>query len=132
LPDIPRNPARQNQVLPPAFRPANELLGAWQGKVNTYKGELSFKLLFQPDGDVHVQLGSQLKTLLNRVQFRDGYLNGSFTGDIGTEDANRTRYWLALILKLRGTVLNGAMIAQALPGSRSDLSLPHWVELKKE
>jgi CubicO group peptidase (beta-lactamase class C family) len=132
-PGVKRKPGVRNQA-PPAqdFKPASELLGAWQGKVHTYKGELSFRLLFQPDGDVHLQLGSQLKTLLNRTQFRDGYLSGSFTGDIGTEDANRTRYTLALSLKLRGDVLNGAMIAQSLLSSRVPLALTHWVELKKE
>jgi CubicO group peptidase (beta-lactamase class C family) len=128
-----RSPGAQNQPPPPpAFKPANKLLGAWQGKVHTYKGELDFKLLFQPDGDVHAQLGTQLKTLLDRVQFRDGYLRGVFTSDIGTEDANRTRYSLVLTLKLRGAVLNGAMTAESLPGRRVGNGLTHWVELKKE
>ena len=130
-PGVKRKPGLRNQA-PPDFKPASELLGAWQGKVHTYKGELSFKLLFQPDGDVHAQLGSQLKTLLNRTQFRDGYLSGVFASDIGTEDANRTRYSLSLSLKLRGNVLNGAMTAQPLPGRRVGNALTHWVELKKE
>jgi hypothetical protein len=130
-PETARGQGGQNQPAPD-FKPTNELLGAWQGKVYTYKGELNFKLLFQPDGDVHAQLGEQLKTLLNRTQFRDGYLSGVFTGDIGTEDANRTRYSLSLSLKLRGNVLNGAMTAQSLPGRRVGNALTHWVELKKE
>ena len=130
-PETARGPGTQSQP-PPAFKASSELLGAWQGKVHTYKGELGFRLLFQPDGDVHAQLGTQLKTLLNRVQFRDGYLSGNLTGDIETEDANRTRYTLALSLKLRGDVLNGAMTAQSLPGRRVGNALTHWVELKKE
>ncbi|MGH9753536.1 MAG: serine hydrolase domain-containing protein [Blastocatellia bacterium] len=132
-PETERRPGARNQApLEQVFKPPSELLGAWQGKVHTYKGELPFKLLFQPDGDVHAQLGAQLKTLLNRAQFRDGYLTGSFTGDIGTEDANRTRYTLSLSLKLRGDVLNGAMTAQSLSGRRVGNALTHWVELKKE
>jgi CubicO group peptidase (beta-lactamase class C family) len=132
-PETTHSPGAQNQSPPERdFKPPNELLGAWQGKVHTYKGELSFKLLFQPDGDVHAQLGSQLKTLLSRPQFRDGYLSGSLAGDIGTEDANRTRYTLSLSLKLRGDVLNGAMTAQSMPGRRVGNALTHWVELKKE
>jgi CubicO group peptidase (beta-lactamase class C family) len=131
-PETARSPGTQSQPPPPAFKPSSELLGAWQGKVRTYKEELSFRLLFQPDGDVHAQIGTQLNTLLNRVQFRDGYLSGNLTGDIGTEDANRTRYTLALSLKLRGDVLNGALTAQSLPGRRVGNALTHWVELKKE
>jgi CubicO group peptidase (beta-lactamase class C family) len=133
-PETARSPAAQNQAPPGQdFKPSRELLGAWQGKVHTYKVEISFRLLFQPDGDVHAKLGSQLITLLNRPQFQDGYLSGSFAGDIGTEDANRTRYLLQLSLKLRGDVLNGAMTAQSVAlGRRVGNALTHWVELKKE
>jgi CubicO group peptidase (beta-lactamase class C family) len=132
-PEIASERGAQSQPPPePVFKPSSELLGSWQGKVHTYKGELNFKLLFQPDGDVHAQIGTQLKTLLNRTQFRDGYLSGTFASDIGTEDANRTRYSLSLSLKLRGAVLNGAMTAQSLPGRRVGNALTHWVELKKE
>lgn len=131
-PDAARRPA-VNQAPPgQGFKPSSELLGVWQGKVHTYKGEVPVKLVFQPDGDVHVQLGAQLKTLLNSVRFNDGYLSGSFTGDIGTDDANRTRYVLVLSLKLRGDVLNGGMTAQSQPGRRVGNALTHWVELKKE
>jgi CubicO group peptidase (beta-lactamase class C family) len=133
-PETARSPGAQNQAPPGQdFKPSGALLGAWQGKVHTYKGELGFRLLFQPDGDVHAKLGSQLITLLNRTQFKDGYLSGSFSGDIGTEDANRTRYSLQLSLKLRGDVLNGAMTAQSVSlGRRVGNALTHWVELKKE
>jgi CubicO group peptidase (beta-lactamase class C family) len=132
LPDAARKPGAQNQPAPEqVFKPSSELLGAWQGKVHTYKEELPFTLAFQPNGDVHARLGTQLKTLLNRVGFGDGYLRGSFTGDIGTEDANRTRYVLSLSLKLRGDVLNGAVTAQSLPGRRVGNALTYWVELKK-
>jgi CubicO group peptidase (beta-lactamase class C family) len=133
-PETARSPGTQNQAPQGQdFKPSDALLGAWQGKVHTYKGELSFRLLFQPDGDVHAKLGSQLITLLSRPQFRDGYLSGSFAGDIGTEDANRTRYLLQLSLNLRGDVLNGAMTAQSVAmGRRVGNALTHWVELKKE
>jgi CubicO group peptidase (beta-lactamase class C family) len=134
LPEAARRTGAQNQPPPEQdFKPSSALLGAWQGKVHTYKGELSFRLLFQPDGDVHAKLGSQLITLLSRPQFKDDYLRGSFAGDIGTEDANRTRYSLQLSLKLRGDVLNGAMTAQSVAlGRRVGNALTHWVELKKE
>jgi hypothetical protein len=133
-PETARSPGAQNQAPPGQdFKPSDALLGAWQGKVHTYKGEIGFRLLFQPDGDVHTKLGSQLITLLSRPQFKDGYLSGSFAGDIGTEDANRTRYLLQLSLKLRGDVLNGAMTAQSVAmGRRVGNALTHWVELKKE
>ena len=83
----PPNP--QRPVQEPVFRPATELIGSWRGAVHTYQGEVPFELEIRADGDVHARLGTQLKTLLNRAEVRDGYLTGTLMGDIGTEDASR-------------------------------------------
>jgi hypothetical protein len=72
-----------------------------------------------------------LKTLLNSVTRGDNRVAGVFTGDIGTEDANRTAYDLHLTLALRGDQLGGTLIAISRPGKRVGNALSHWVELKK-
>jgi CubicO group peptidase (beta-lactamase class C family) len=132
MPDA-RRPAPQNQPFQePVFKPSSELIGLWKGAVYTYKEEIPFTIEIKPDGDVHTRLGSQLRTLLNRVDFKDGYLTGQILSDIGTEDANRTRYILSVSLKLRGDVMNGAMTAQSLPAKRVGNALTQWVELKKQ
>lgn len=115
----------------PSFEPTPELIGKWTGSVHTYEGEIPLTFLFRESGDVHAQLGEQLKTLLNDVSFKEGYFGGRMMGDIGTEDANRRPYHLHVTLKLRGQVLNGAMTAISLPGRRMGNALSHWVELKK-
>ena len=115
----------------PSFKPEPELIGKWTGSVHTYKGDIPLTFWFKESGDVHVQLGDQLKTLLNDVNFKDGYLGGRMMGDIGTEDANRCPYHLHVNLKLRGQVLNGSMTAISLPGRRMGNALSHWMELKK-
>ena len=94
-------------------------------------GELPLTLWLKKSGDIHAQLGAQLKTLLNDVSFKNGYLGGRMMGDIGTEDANRKPYHLHVSLKLREQALNGAIIAISLPGQRLGNALSHWVELKK-
>lgn len=133
MPDAARKPVPQNQPSPePVFKPTSELIGIWKGTVYTYKEEIPFTIEIKPDGDIHTRLGSQLRTLLNRVDFKDGYLTGLMMSDIGTEDANRTRYALSLLLKLRGDVMNGAMTAQSMPAKRVGNALTHWVELKKQ
>jgi len=109
-----------------------ELFGKWTGSVHTYKGEIPLTFWFKESGDVHAQLGDQLKTLLNDVTFKDCYLGGRMMGDIGTEDANRRPYHLHVSLKLRGDVLNGAMISMSLPGRRMGNALSHWVEVSKK
>jgi len=124
--------AQQKQGENKTQKPVPEIIGEWSGSVHTYKEVVPFTLWFKESGDVHVQLGDQLKTLLNDVSFKDGYLEGRMMGDIGTEDANRRPYHLHVTLKLRGDVLNGAMIARSLPGRRMGNALSHWVELKKQ
>jgi CubicO group peptidase (beta-lactamase class C family) len=132
LPDA-RKPAVQNQPpSDPVFKPANELIGVWKGAVHTYKAEIPFTMEIKPDGDIHARLGDQLRTLLDRVEFKDGYLTGRMMSDMGTEDANRTRYVLSLSLRLRGDLMNGAMTAQSLPAKRVGNALTQWVELKKQ
>ncbi len=127
LPPVPRAAA-----TPPPVSSSAKLIGEWRGYVHTYKAGLPFTLEIKADDDVHVQLGDQLKTLLNRFSVKGDYVTGVFNGDIGTEDANRTKYSLNLSLKLRGNVLNGAMTALSLPGKRVGNALTHWVELKKQ
>jgi CubicO group peptidase (beta-lactamase class C family) len=114
------------------FKPDPALVGAWKGSIKTYKQDLPFTLVFQADGDVQASIGEQLKSLVNRTAFKDGYLTGVFLGDIGYEDANRTRYTLSLSLKLRGDVLNGGVSALSLPSKRLGNALTQWVELKKQ
>lgn len=132
---IPSAKPKPTTAAPPAetdFKPAPELIGAWNGSVKTYKETLPLTLTIQADGDVHVRVGAQLRTLLNRAAFQNGYLTGQFNSDIGTEDANRTKYLLSVSLKLRGDELNGAITAMSLPGKRVGNALTHWAELKRQ
>jgi CubicO group peptidase (beta-lactamase class C family) len=133
MPDAARKPDAQSQSpQDTVFKPTGELIGVWKGMVDTYKEKIDFTLEVKPDGDIHTRLGSQLRTLLDRVSFKDGYLTGQMISDIGTEDANRTRYVLLLSVKLRDDVMNGAITAQSMPGKRVGNALTHWVELKKQ
>lgn len=112
-----------------AFRPAPALVGTWSGSVHTYRGELPLALRFREDGDVHVRLGDQLRTLLNDLKFEDGILTGKMTGDLGTEDVRRRPSLLHVTMNLRGGALNGAMSAIS-QGPRGN-ALTHWVEVNR-
>lgn len=89
------------------FQPPAELLGRWEGTLRTHEGEVPLTLEFQPDGDVHVQLGDELTTLLNEVSFRNGQLTGRFAGTIPTADARRHPHMVGLNLRLRDGTLSG-------------------------
>lgn len=113
----------------PGFQPTPELTGDWSGLVHTYENDIPFNLSFKPSGEVHARLGEQLMTLVNEVKFTDGCLTGRMSGKIFTSDIMRRPHHpyhhLSLDLRLRGDVINGAVIAVAANG------LSHWAELKK-
>jgi acetyl esterase/lipase len=108
-----------------------KLRGKWTGSVHTHRQELAVTLWFQESGDVHAQLGDQLKTLVNDARFNDGQFTGKMTGDIGTLEANRRPYHLQWDVTLRDGRLGGVLYAVGRHPSRG-LSLPHWVELRKQ
>lgn len=124
----------------PDFNMPDALRGTWSGTVHTYEGDLPLTLWCKDSGDIHAQLGDQLKTLVNEPAMTDGFLTGKLMGDIGTADARRTRQRLELELKPRGDVLNGGVFSMtphehadgAAPGKRVDNALCHWTELKKQ
>jgi hypothetical protein len=82
-------------------------------------------------GQVLARVGRQMQMLVNDVRWEDGFLIGRFQSDIRTEDANRRPYFLALMLKQRGNVLNGPVAAISLPGKRAGNALTSWAELTK-
>jgi CubicO group peptidase (beta-lactamase class C family)/acetyl esterase/lipase len=108
-----------------------ELRGNWTGSVHTHRLELAVTLWFHESGDVRAQLGDQLKTLVNDARFSDGQFTGKMTGDIGTPEANRRPYQLQWDVTLRDDRLGGVLYAVGRHPSRG-LSVPYWVELRKQ
>lgn len=121
--------AAAGPTTPPAF-PPGELSGAWTGTLRIYDGATPIALLFQPDGDVHVTLGSQLKTLLSGASYTNGNLVGRFAGTIPTDEQRRYAHSVLLNLRLR----DGALRGQASAMSTEDpvyYALTSYVELTK-
>lgn len=75
-------------------------------------------LVSQPDGDVHVRIGRQIETLLDRVRFADGYLTGLSYGTIPPGDARDHPHNISYRLLLDGDVLSG-YVTTAFTADRS-------------
>jgi CubicO group peptidase (beta-lactamase class C family) len=132
------------QVTPPApatapgsatplvpFTPGPDLLGTWKGTLHTYQRDLPVTLKFLPSGDVHVQLPNEPASLMDRVQFKDGWLTGEAWGDVATDDAERHRaYSLLFSLKLRGNHLNGGVSATV--HGQVSVALTQWLDVAKQ
>ena len=112
--------------IPPKFT------GTWKGHLVTYRAEIPMVLKVHGADDVHVRLGRQLETLLNGAQFRDGWINGRFASDIGTDDDRGRDYHLHLSVKAEGDVLRGPVSAITLPDQWGSSAVTHWVELRRE
>ena len=125
-------PTREEPRKAPTFAPSAELVGSWTGKLHTYKGEIPITLRFLESGDLHAQVGDQLKTLVNYVRLDNGYLTGRLMGDVKTDDVNRRPSFLVLTLKLRGRTMNGSAAALSLPAQRAGNALSHWVDITKQ
>jgi CubicO group peptidase (beta-lactamase class C family) len=119
-------------AAPKEFAPPAGLIGTWQGKVHTYAGERAFTLWIRENGEIHARVARQFKTLVNNAALDDGYLVGDLFGEVATEDTGRNHSHLSLSLKLRGEVLNGAIIAKSRSAPRAGNALAHWVELRRE
>lgn len=126
-----RQPERSSDSRP-GFSLPSELEGVWSGRIFTYKGALPLNLHLRGSGEVHAQIGDQMKVLVNGPRWQNHYFSGEFFGDLGTDDTGPGPAQIRLLLKLRGRTLNGSATASALPGMRGGFNLTHWTELKRE
>lgn len=99
--------SRTPEAGPMASFPPTNLAGAWVGTLRTYDSTVTMALLFQPDGDVHVTLGNQLRTILSGTSYRDGNLTGWFAGTIPTEDQRRHQHSVLLDVWVRDSTIRG-------------------------
>ena len=116
---------------PPPFKPTAELLGEWNGSVQTYAGRLPVRIRFKDSGDVHVRFGEQLWTLVNDPTINGSLFTGNCLGDLNTEEVNRSPYTLRLRLRIGQNTLQGAAIALSRPGALFPRALTHWIHLKR-
>ena len=116
---------------PEPYSPRPELIGTWSGTVRTWQSTLPLKLVFQPNGDIHVKIADQFETLLNKPHWQGKMLVGLFPGFIPTPDANRLRHYVLLELWLRNGMLQGEANAEASDLEPAHYSLSSYVELKR-
>jgi hypothetical protein len=115
----------------PASAAVPALIGEWTGMIHTPGDSLPLTLVVQPDGDVHVRMGDDLRTLLNDVSAPDGTrIVGRFAGTIPEEEAARHAHTVLLDVRLRGDTLSGQATAQTI-GWPYYFALTSYVELKR-
>ena len=135
IPEFPKSPEVPSEEKPQAFVPPQELLGEWQGTVQTYQGTLPMKLSVKSGLDIAIELNGQpgapipVNTPLGPLAFRNGWLTGLFFGTVPTTDAQRSPHVVFLRLQLKGDTLTGSVTAVAI---NRTFALPHWASLKRK
>jgi len=134
VPNFPERPAIPEDK-PSAFVPPRELVGEWQGTVQTYQGRVPMTLSVKSGQEISIALDGRtggpipITTALGPLAFRNGWLSGLFFGSIPTEDAKRSQHVVFLRLQLRGDSLNGTVSAVAVNQS---FALPYWASLERK
>lgn len=80
---------------------------------------------------MHVRIGNQLETLMNRVRFQDGFLTGTRYGTIPSTEARAHPHHVSYRLLLEGTVLSG-FVTTAFTTERPYGNLPSYMRLVKK
>jgi hypothetical protein len=73
-----------------------------------------------------------LETLLSGARFNDGWLRGTFAGNLHTDDNRGRPYHLQLDARLRDNTLSGPITATTLPDNYGANAVTHWLELERE
>lgn len=105
------------------FQTTEPYIGNWKGFIQFDTMKIPLQLWFQPDGDIHVQLRNQYRTLLNGVRQQEGYLRGSFNSDLDIPGAKNYPSNLHLKIKLRSDSLINGSITQSSNGGTDRISV---------
>lgn len=116
----------------PNFLPAiTAPTGRWTGTVSNYEGSEPFMMDFQPDGDIHVQIGNGPRSLLNRMSLDNGALSGTFAGSIKMGQLGDYRQDMMVKLVPAGDEFVGELVASVMNEQRA-LILPSFVRIRRE
>ena len=110
------------------YKPTAEFLGKWEGLISTASGQLPIILLFRPDGDVHVQVGNQLETMLSDIGYREGLLSGQFVADLPMEQAGAGPHSVTISVRFNENQLSG-FITSDLVNQKGGFSLSAYARL---
>lgn len=118
------------RVGPEPYRPTEALVGRWQGTIRAPDGAVPLVLEFAESGPILVRLASAAVDTAGGVRVEDGYLRGSFSGEVPNRDAVGTRYRLHFKLRQTGDRLTGSVTAGSVAGERV-ITLSYWTELSR-
>jgi CubicO group peptidase (beta-lactamase class C family) len=126
--DTPSAPAQARAPATPTEAPV-ELVGGWNGFVETYKGRVSLRVTIDATGSLVAKLASQPDVQIARARFGNKVVGWTMPGSLGVDGEPFT---LALKLYLRDGSLVGDAETSPAPGNANGFRTYYWVQLKSE
>lgn len=148
VPDLKEKDQSNNASETPTVKgiQQKDLLGRWNGFIDTHDEKIPLSLVIQEDGDIHVYdnevpfmidifigsqgTGFQHGILLNKLFFYDGRFMGWYTDSIPSEDTKRCSHITMLDLKYDSGKIKGTAAALA-NSNRMYFGISHYVELER-
>ncbi len=121
----------ETEHKPESYKPTPRFTGKWEGKIKTFKDEIPVTMLFQTDGDIHIQLNNQYSTLLNNAAVLKNDLRGDFLGKIPNEQGFSYHHKISLYMKMKNTKLSG-YISSYFETGKGIFSIPSYIYLIKK
>jgi CubicO group peptidase (beta-lactamase class C family) len=115
---------------PGSYKPIPQFIGKWEGKIKTYKDEIPVTMTFQADGDIHVHLRNQDRTLLNNAAILKNDLRGDFMGKIPNEQGFSYYHKISIYLKLKDKKLYGYITSYFETG-KGIFAIPSYIYLTR-
>ncbi len=123
----------------------SDFFGTWNGNIVTRDKKIPIELVFQEDGDIHVNMTVQFKSmilgtpnyevphkmLLNKWYFKNGHLRGWFGENIPGDHLLRCPSVTGLILNYKDDKLIGTALAWASHPTRMHYGISHYIEFEK-
>jgi Beta-lactamase len=132
LPEYKRNLETPPASAQPRAQPSPpeapvELVGSWNGFVETYKGRVPLSVTIEPTGSLLAKLASQPDVQIAPARFGNKVVRWTMPGSLGVEGEPFT---LALKLYLRDGSLVGDAETSPAPGNAKGFRTYYWVQLK--
>jgi hypothetical protein len=128
LESAPPTPINPPSPSPPRTPPV-EMIGAWSGFVQTYRGRVPLVLNVNASGELVAKLGVEPEVRRAHPHLDESVIRWTMPGSLGVEGEP---FDLAMRLYLHGGVLAGAARTQPPPSSRNGAWVYYWVQLERK
>lgn len=112
------------------YEPTEELIGKWDGYIETKNDRTPIRLLFQPDVKIRIQIGGQSEAILKNVGYREGLITGECLAILPMEEKEDNPHKITISLRMKNAQLSG-FVTSDITNDKGEFSLAAYVQLSR-